>query len=486
MKWLTVYFILTLLPAILVPAPIISAESALSHPSQTENKEIPHAPSCLTCHQLVKIDQPHAFSCADCHKGNIQETQHDKAHTGLIVQPSQPMHASNPCASCHPRQTEQASRSSHYTQANKINTIRSHFSSRARINTPLALPKPSAPFTSPFELVDDMLRRRCLRCHVYTKGDAYDATGHGTGCAACHLSFAQSSLLDHRFIKPADSQCLSCHYSNHVGSDYYGRYEHDYNWEYRTPYSIKGYPPRPFGVETHDLAPDIHQQRGMGCLDCHREIGHSGQAVPRCAACHAWKPGMPIPSQDNLSVRDGVLVVSSSTSGKPHAVPPMRHEAHQRYGATVACQVCHGQWSFNDSTTHLLLAMGDEVEEAWERLTVQSSSEVEQTLERHFSATSSDSPTMRDGLTGEPRPGIWLQGFGQRRWEQMIIRKDTDGQIKVFRPILDLRLSMTAPDGQVLFDNIKGQDDGLRPYTPHTTGPAGQFYLDRFQHLLTP
>lgn len=124
--------------------------------------------------------------------------------------------------------------------------------------------------------------------------------------------------------------------------------------------------------------------------------------------------------------------------------------------------------------------------ELWERLTVQGSSEVEQTLERHLAATSANGLTMRDGLTGESRPGIWLQGFGQRRWEQMIIKKDRDGQIKVFRPLLDLRLSMTASDGQVLFENIKGQDDGLRPYTPHTTGPAGLFYLDRFQHLLTP
>ena len=91
---------------------------------------------------------------------------------------------------------------------------------------------------------------------------------------------------------------------------------------------------------------------------------------------------------------------------------------------------------------------------------------------------------MRDGLTGESRPGIWYQGYGQRRWEQMIIQKDTDGVIKVFRPILDLHLSMVEADGLVPFDSVSGQGSGLRPYTPHTTGHAGLFYLDRFKHLL--
>ena len=476
MKWLNVLLILTVFPVFFGLAHKAHGESTALSPTQS---------SCLVCHNRTEIDQPHLQPCTICHNGNPQATQQEKAHAQLVAQPSQPNLPTHSCASCHPRQTEQAARSLHYTLANKINAIRTHFSSQDLLQNPQALPQPAAPFASTAELVDDMLRRRCLRCHVYTKGDAYDATSHGTGCAACHLTFSKNKLQDHRFGKPTDNHCLSCHYSNHVGVDYYGRYEHDYNWEYRTPYSIEGYSPRPFGLETHDLAPDIHQQRGLGCLDCHREIGHAKQAPPRCTTCHGWQPGKPRPSQDNLKLQETGLVVVSATSGKEHPVPRMRHEAHRRYGATVACQVCHGQWSFNDSTTHLLLAMDDNLE-PWERLTVQGSSEVEQTLEHHLTATSTGGLTMRDGLTGESRPGLWLQGFNQRRWEQMIIRKDSDGLIKVFRPILDLRLSMTAPDGQVLFDNIKGRDDGLRPYTPHTTGPAGIFYRDRFQHLLSP
>ena len=91
---------------------------------------------------------------------------------------------------------------------------------------------------------------------------------------------------------------------------------------------------------------------------------------------------------------------------------------------------------------------------------------------------------MPDTLTGKVMPGVWYKGFTERRWERMLVRQDSDGRIKVFRPILDLRLSYVDSDENVVFDNIRGEDQVLLPYTPHTTGKAGMFYLDRFAHLL--
>jgi hypothetical protein len=279
---------------------------------------------------------------------------------------------------------------------------------------------------------------------------------------------------------------MSCHYGNYVGSDYHGRYEHDFHWEYRTPHTTKNTVVRPYGVEFHDLAADIHQQRGLVCIDCHQDSGHNALPALTCESCHGWKPGQTPPPLRHLQVRDKTLILNTRQSGKEFAIPPMSHPAHQTYRKTVACQVCHGQWSFNDAPTYLLLSKIEEYE-PWERLTVQASSEIERLLEHNlYSDTSELPPTMRDGLTGAPRPGIWYMGYGKRRWEDMIIRKDTDGVIKVFRPILDLHLSLIEADGSVPFDNIGGQGSGLRPYTPHTTGHAGLFYLDRFKHLLNP
>jgi hypothetical protein len=38
----------------------------------------------------------------------------------------------------------------------------------------------------------------------------------------------------------------------------------------------------------------------------------------------------------------------------------------------------------------------------------------------------------------------------------------------------------------VIFDDQSGQGRTRLPYVPHTTGPAGLFYQQRFQHLLAP
>ena len=45
-------------------------------------------------------------------------------------------------------------------------------------------------------------------------------------------------------------------------------------------------------------------------------------------------------------------------------------------------------------------------------------------------------------------------------------------------------LSFLDKTEHAVFDNISGSGDGLLPYTPHTTGPAGMFYMNRFNELL--
>ena len=116
---------------------------------------------------------------------------------------------------------------------------------------------------------------------------------------------------------------------------------------------------------------------------------------------------------------------------------------------------------------------------------VQSSSGVENLLTNNLSDDREEvPPAMIDTVTGETVPGVWYKGFTERRWERMLIHKDNDGMIKVFRPILDLRLSYIDYDEDVIFDNLEGTGKVVLPYTPHTTGKAGIFYLDRFSHLL--
>ncbi|PID72006.1 MAG: hypothetical protein CSB34_04010 [Desulfobulbus propionicus] len=430
---------------------------------------------CKGCHPEVVLDTNHALSCVSCHQGNNETTDMTVAHEGLVAHPAHPEHMEHTCGSCHPQQIQSITDSIHFTLQHKINQTRAHFGINPRLISLADIPIQSE-ITTKTQLVEDMLRRRCLRCHLFSPGDDYPYVSHGTGCAACHLSFTQSKLDSHRFIKPTLKQCQSCHYGNYVGNDYSGGFENDYNWEYRTPYAVRKPYLRPFGVEQQNLAADIHFQRGLDCIDCHTT--HETLGEPTCLTCHN------APQESAHIHKKKTQYILTAHSGKQHIIPQMTHPAHKQYGDQVACQVCHAQWSFNDSTTHLLLSMSDEYDQ-WERLTVQSSSELENLLEHNlYSEEDELPPAMRDGVTGTLREGFWLKGYTQRRWEDIRIQKDKDNIIKIFRPILDLSLSMIDADGEVLFDNLKGKNSGLLPYTPHTTGHAGVYYKDRFQHLL--
>lgn len=57
--------------------------------------------------------------------------------------------------------------------------------------------------------------------------------------------------------------------------------------------------------------------------------------------------------------------------------------------------------------------------------------------------------------------------------------------ISVIRPMLRLQLSWVDSREGVRFDNVSSAaaNEGLLPYTPHTTGPAGLFAQERFRQF---
>lgn len=390
----------------------------------------------------------------------------------MNVSPAGPEGMATACGRCHAGKIESCAGAAHFTLENEVNLIRSHFGLEP-VSGLTGIPDRSTPPENKEQLVDDMLRRRCLRCHLHSKGDRYPAARHGKGCAACHLQYNDGGLQSHAFVLPGERQCLSCHYSNQVGGDFFGRYEHDFNEEYRTPYTPSA-SARPYGVEQHDLAPDIHQQRGLTCLDCHH-----GEKTVGCKDCHAAGKQ---PHPPNVRAEGNQLVLTAHKDGRAHPIPALKHPAHSKYIDKVDCQVCHAQWSFNDQATHLLLSYSAKTK-PWRPLAVQSSFEAEEFV----SSRDGREPFMTDSLTGKTEPGIWLQGYGLRRWEQVQVGVDKDGIVKVLRPILDLRLSAADKDGKVIagLDNITGNGNGLLPYTPHTTGPAGLYCEQRFFWLLS-
>lgn len=438
----------------------------------------PRVPGCIQCHP-VHLDTEHARPCTECHGGNNESADQEEAHSGLISAPAHPDRMAETCGPCHRPQTDQVQGSLHFTLRREANAVRRAFGAEEDLASFTEIPIHQQ-LATPLDLADDLLRRRCLRCHVFSQGDAYPETIRGAGCAACHLSYDKGELLDHGFIKsPPDSQCLHCHYGNVVGADYHGRFEHDFNWEYRTPYRTDDEYPRPYGIEYHQLAPDIHQQKGMACIDCHSgaELMNPQAAKITCEKCHAWQPGTPLPLDNTSREKDG-LVLTTRLSGQKLAIPPLRHPAHGAYKDKAACTVCHAQWTFNDQATHLLRQ--DHIDFApWSLLSIQGSFEVEDQID----ISEHEVPFMRDKVSTTPYLGLWFKGYDLRRWEIPLIGSRQDGRLAVFRPILDLHLSMVNQDEEVVFDRATINDPANRfqPYTPHTIGKAGAFFMERLR-----
>jgi len=438
-------------------------------------------PGCRSCHPYELGKNHSKQTCISCHNGNNLTGDPNLAHVNLIIRPAAPSNMLDKCGGCH-RQTATVERSLHFTLKEEVNQVRRHFGADHDLETLVDIPVVERPAT-PLELADDLLRRRCLRCHVYYEGDEYAKVRHGTGCAACHLKYEDGKLSSHEFIiLPTDDRCLSCHYSNRVGSDYYGRFDHDFKQEYRTPYRPEGlYPSRPYGIEQHNLSPDIHQSAGMTCIDCHFDM-HGGNTMQTisCAACHLNRSKIP-PAQ-HLKAESGELFIVTRQKGIKLKVPRATNPVHERYKDKAACTVCHAQWSYNDTKIDLIRIDHDEYDE-WDELFVQDSSEVEYILLNTIYGDDTMAPVMTDKITGREKAGLWLKGYKIRRWADPIIDFGDDGRLQVVRPVLDLHLSWVDNEGETVFDSAEGDTEVLRPYTPHTIGRAGAFYYRRITKL---
>ncbi len=490
MSYLSFFLVCSLFLAGCSDTPKPSEQSKKTDSKETHIVINPEQNGCKRCH-MPHQDKAHGFSCSTCHAGNDAGNDQENAHAGLISQPAQPASMVQTCGKCHPAQVTGVTQSIHFTLASEINIVRKAFGAEETLTGITQLPIADAP-TTPLQLADDLLRRRCLRCHPYSSGDPYPYVNHGTGCAACHLDFTNGAPTSHTFLPtPGDKQCLQCHYGNWVGSDYYGRFEHDFNAEYRTPYTTKEPFARPYGVEYHQLAPDIHQQKGLICVDCHSgaELMHSQKTGTQkrdtilCQDCHLQQSLEKfLPS--NVSREKERYLLHSKGDNRQHEIPLMRNPAHTTFKDSISCQACHAQWAFNDTGVHLLRNDTNEYDAFW-KLTTQGSWEVEHILTYNLNPDTSTTlaPTMRDKINGEEKKGLWHQGYTMRRWESIQLGRDTNGRISVMRPVLDLHLSWIDEEHKVRFDAVAAQSNnkGLQPYTPHTTGPAGIFYRQRLQ-----
>ena len=478
---------------------------------------------CLSCHQGIEpISKNHDFDCSVCHvkPEDRKKALLQKGHPKVIRNPSDPAAVEIFCLPCHRKEIDRVRNSLHGSMAGIINQTRYLWGAQDRaapavygLSGPFK-PLPMQDFSvrpdSPAMLVDDFLRRRCLRCHLYSEGTSGPGLYRASGCAACHVPYdddgkykgsdramdrsGEGYPVRHAFVrKVPDSQCLHCHNHNHVGADYHGLFEHDFSSTYRSP-MVNGKPaPAIYGLHNHHLARDTHSEKGMWCIDCHssRDIMGDGNAYSyemeaakiSCKDCHGgWKNKEPIQSIGAIRKR-GKDLVFVSANGMDHDLPRFSPDAGShgiKAHEKVRCSACHAQWSFQD---YGMSVIREDIlwTYKWDGLAAQGDPTLQKILEKNLADPETGYPASQDRITAEWRPGIWSIGWRFRRWEWMPLGVDDKGKYAVLRPLYQFLVSYVDKSGTVVLDSVvpeRGDHTGrgwaFMPYVPHTIGPVGR------------
>jgi predicted CXXCH cytochrome family protein len=339
----------------------------------------------------------------------------------------------NECITCHSDKMKQCKNSNHFTHKNEINIVRKTWGMHDSNVTLQNLPQATKDIKKPNDLVDDLLRRKCLRCHLNNK----EINPTKNLCLACHNK--HSSKLDSLKAKPTQEKCLKCHNNNYIGTDYLGLFPHDYDKAYRTPLTKDGYyPNRPYGIDFHHLSSDIHQKKGMSCIDCHKKTStKQWEDTLNCSSCHT-----------HLSTNN-----------------------HHTYHKNLSCNSCHSSWNISNYELNLLRDDTSNYKQ-WQRLTLQEDPYLEKFLKKALKSKEPIEPKMLDYLSNKLKQGIWYSGWRFRRWENFFLINDKNGKIKIASPMYQYRISYKDANEKIIFDDVNKIDgekiEAFLPRDPHT------------------
>ena len=470
--------------------------------------EIKDFSSCLMCHEgIEKLDENHAFSCDQCHI--LPENRHKPlANHDLIVRfPAAPSHAKIFCGSCHQNEISRLYNSLHYTLAGIINQTRYLWGAQKDPDPQYSasgygdlkgLPPDPSVVQTPADLVDDLLRRRCITCHPGKKPPQERGLYRGLGCAACHILYENDGVYRgrdqamkgrkgypkvHKFCNPIPvRQCLHCHNGPRVGADYTGLFEHDYHQSYRYPISRGMLPERIYLMDHHRLKPDFHYEKGLLCVDCHEkgdvmgrgEVNRCQQEAVRIRCQHCHEPynnniDESGKGQSHPCIEDGLfrsrqgrlhMLPIRDKSVKAHSIPQMKN---------VHCIGCHSAWSFSDYGPSLLRDDRRDLSQ-WAPWRLQSNSTINDLFD--------EQGRFLGPVSG---PGPWFLGWRFRRWEFLTLGKDSKGRIVPFRPRYQFLISFIDKNGRVILDSVipqrgdgSGQGWAYMPFYPHTVQKRGR------------
>ncbi len=498
------------------------------------------AERCLTCHfgiEDVSASHPSSvFGCVTCHGGNGPDLTVRGAHIGLRGgrNPARLDLALQSCGSklpglgvCHAERehpllnrAENVPRSIMATNAGIVSILRfqwglgtepiPRFAIRAVSDgkTSLAQVPPEFAKDGALSVADSHFRKFCAACHLWGQSST-EKMGRLEGCVACHAPYGQNGRYQggdptvkrdepghaatHTITnRVPDERCRACHNrSARVGLNYHGEME---STQYGTPFVRGGLNDSTLSDDRFvlRLVPDVHHEKGMGCIDCHTGQETMGDGVIygemkdqieiRCEDCHggyATPPrSMTVEKHDPLvqtlarssafikvSEGDTILRTSkgrplphvrqthkgfqltSKLTGKEH---PVRVITGKRNGHTIKghermeCDTCHSAWSPQCYGCHQMLDS------------------------RHKGL---------DHISGKMTEGRWTEGRGYFRFDRNILGINSRGRVGILVPGCQVWNTVVDAKGSVIppYDSkIVGLKNGLTsiamgPIHPHTS-----------------
>lgn len=374
------------------------------------------ATRCAACHAgLEPVSASHG-DCLSCHGGDGKARDKDPAHRGMFGRknPSDPAVWEKTCGACHPLQLQRVRSALMTTNRGMIRNIqatwegedgRAYAAQPAETFDAAGKPLSLAGVAELPGLSGELYRKYCSLCHVgLASGEVY-AGSHAAGCAACHFPFNETATYaggdqtvrdrwplsaSHAMARlPDNLACLRCHNrSGRIALSYQGRQDGNNGLV-----PTRGGEPGPEMISgarnATAIAPDVHFEKGMDCIDCHtsRDVMGDGYAYRNlfdqvevaCEDCHGSPTARPRTSAvtrenheavresasypapvragmelvltskgrtySNVFVEDGRVIVQSKRSGKRHeskvitGTPEHAVAGHER----MECHACHSR-----------------------------------------------------------------------------------------------------------------------------------------------
>jgi len=215
-----------------------------------------------------------SMECVYCHKGDDKKETKESSHKGFIARPSDNIQT---CGICHKKAGQNYSKSLHYTSMGQREGVKPRFS-HDELKT--------------FDT--KVFNQSCRSCHA--------------SCGDCHVKSPPVSgittglISGHKFVKKNEGKtCASCH-----GGRVYPEFTGEYGG-----------------------TPDVHYQKGMMCVDCHKKSEMHGDGI-------AYK--------SKQEVKDRPKCLSCHKNRKYQV-------AHELHKDTVTCQACHSSGQYRQCSS---------------------------------------------------------------------------------------------------------------------------------------